>query len=80
MCFLAGLSGPIDLLSDRSMPCLCTQLATQAGALNVPNWVDAGKVFANDHPEIPQGECLISSYLIYYYFSFDRNLRFRANT
>lgn len=30
------------------------QLATIAGSLDVPNWYESGKVFANQHPEIPQ--------------------------
>lgn len=55
----------IDLVIERSLRCLGTQLATQAGALDVPVWTDAGKVFANNHPEIPQGECDILHTLLF---------------
>jgi hypothetical protein len=32
------------------------QIATKAGTWNAPIWTEAGQVWANDHPEIPQGE------------------------
>ena len=40
---------------------LCMQLATIAGSLDVPNWYESGKVFANQHPEIPQRARLASA-------------------
>jgi len=43
---------------------LLPELATMAGALDVPNWFDAGKVFANQHPEIPQPSLLFTELLL----------------
>ena len=34
----------------------CLQIATQAGVLNVPQWYESGKIYAEAHPEIPQRE------------------------
>ena len=35
---------------------LAPQLATQAGVLNVPQWYESGKIYAEAHPEVPQRE------------------------
>ena len=32
------------------------QIATQAGVLNVPQWYESGKIYAEAHPEVPQRE------------------------
>jgi hypothetical protein len=41
----------------REQACVCLlQIATKAGTWNAPIWTEAGQVWANDHPEIPQGE------------------------
>jgi hypothetical protein len=37
------------------------QIATQAGVLNVPQWYESGKIYAEAHPEVPQREHRTSS-------------------
>lgn len=34
---------------------LCLQIATKAGAANIPPWYDAGKVWIESHPGFPFG-------------------------
>ena len=38
------------------VPLLFLQIATQAGVLNVPQWYESGKIYAEAHPEVPQRE------------------------
>lgn len=41
-----------------ALPCdVMPQIATKAGTLSAPLWTEAGQVWANNHPEIPQREC-----------------------
>ncbi len=48
----------IDPLVPSSADCCpsAPQLATQAGVLNVPQWYESGKIYAEAHPEVPQRE------------------------
>ena len=41
------------LLPIRQVSTWCLQLLTKAGILNLPEWYDAGKVWANNNPQIP---------------------------
>jgi len=43
---------------------LVPELATIAGSLNVPNWYEAGQVWANQHPEVPQPALLFTELLL----------------
>lgn len=43
---------------------LFPEIATMTGTLNAPNWVDAGKVWANQHPEVPQPALLFTELLL----------------
>ncbi len=43
---------------------LFPEIATLTGRLDVPNWYDAGLVFANNHPEIPQPALLFTEFLL----------------
>ena len=41
------------MLPIRQVSTWCLQLLTKAGILNLPEWYDAGKVWANNNPQIP---------------------------
>ena len=41
--------------------CCSSQIATQAGVLNVPQWYESGKIYAEAHPEVPQRESSTST-------------------
>ena len=45
-------------------PPLLAQIATQAGVLNVPQWYESGKIYAEAHPEVPQREHLADHFLL----------------